>query len=287
MCRRLRAVGSRCRPCSWSRLLTAIACGLLFGLSPIWRAVKTSVRDAIGSGRVARPSSAARWLAGVEITAAFVLAAGALLMLQSFTALTRTDLLFRSDRFLTVRLGAARRIAIATPAARARAGEQLLERVRAIARRRARDHLGAEHVRAIDVGRVPVAGRSRHRGQRALDGVATQHQSRSARRSRHSRSCAGRDLAATDTLDAPPVAILSETAAARLWPGQDAVGRQLRDRRRDDAADDGDRRGSRRASSRALSLQPGRRRVRAAARYLPAIRAAAERARHARHSNGR
>jgi putative ABC transport system permease protein len=38
----------------------------------------------------------------------------------------------------------------------------------------------------------------------------------------------GRDFAATDTIDSPPVAILSEAAAARLWPGENAVGKQLR-----------------------------------------------------------
>ncbi|HWI19932.1 MAG TPA: FtsX-like permease family protein, partial [Vicinamibacterales bacterium] len=42
------------------------------------------------------------------------------------------------------------------------------------------------------------------------------------------RLVSGRDLAESDTLGAPMVAILSETTAARLWPGQDAVGRQLR-----------------------------------------------------------
>jgi hypothetical protein len=38
----------------------------------------------------------------------------------------------------------------------------------------------------------------------------------------------GRDIAATDTFDAPPVAVLSEASASRLWPGQDPVGRQVR-----------------------------------------------------------
>ena len=39
---------------------------------------------------------------------------------------------------------------------------------------------------------------------------------------------AGRDLLPTDTLDTPLVAVLSEAAAQRLWPGQGAVGRQVR-----------------------------------------------------------
>ncbi|MFM8533739.1 MAG: hypothetical protein ACKOEC_09175, partial [Acidimicrobiia bacterium] len=80
-----------------------------------------SVRDAIGSTKVARASLAGRVLAGVEITAAFVLAA-ALLMLQSFSALTRTDLQFRTDHLITARLELPQD-RYPTPDARARAGQ--------------------------------------------------------------------------------------------------------------------------------------------------------------------
>ena len=39
---------------------------------------------------------------------------------------------------------------------------------------------------------------------------------------------AGRDFSSADTLDTPTVAIVSESSARRLWPGQDPIGRQLR-----------------------------------------------------------
>jgi putative ABC transport system permease protein len=38
----------------------------------------------------------------------------------------------------------------------------------------------------------------------------------------------GRDFSDTDTADAPPVAIVSDTAARRLWPGADPLGRSVR-----------------------------------------------------------
>jgi predicted permease len=207
-------------------LLTAMACGLLFGLAPIWRATRTSVRDAIGSGRIAHGSRAARWLAGMEITAAFVLAAGALMMLQSFAALTRTDLLFRSDRFLTVRLELPQG-RYATLAGRARAGDHLLDNIRRLP--------GVEHAtiwgpsmfgRSTWVAFLSAADRVTADNERLM--VSRHSTNPGALGDLGIRIVSGRDLAATDALDAPPVAILSETAAARLWPGQDAVGRQIR-----------------------------------------------------------
>jgi putative ABC transport system permease protein len=211
-------------------MTTAIACGLLFGLAPVWRATRISVRDTIaggGSGRVAPSSRTAKWLAGIEVTAAFVLAAGALLMLQSFSALTQTDLQFRSDRLLTVRLELPQD-RYNTPATRALAGQEMLERLRALP--------GVEHamiwgpsmfahstwvafltptdrLAADDGERLMVWRHSTNPG--ALGDLGIQLR-------------AGRDLAASDTLDTPQVGVISEAAAARLWPGQNAVGRQVR-----------------------------------------------------------
>jgi putative ABC transport system permease protein len=206
--------------------ITAVLCGLLFGLAPIWRAMRTSVRDAVGSTKVARTSLAGRLLAGIEITAAFVLAAGALLMLQSFSALTKTDLRFRSDHLLTARLELpAERYS--TPEARARAGEQMLERLRALP--------GVEHAtiwgpsmfgRSTWVAFLSAADRVTADNERLM--VWRHNTNPGALADLGIRLVNGRDLTERDTLSAPMVAVLSETTAARLWPGQDAVGRQLR-----------------------------------------------------------
>ena len=210
-------------------LLISAGCGLMFGLAPAWRATRLSVRDAIaagGSGRVARSSRTARLLAGLEVTAAFVLAAAALLMLQSFAALTRTDLAFRADNLLTVRLELPQD-RYATPALRAQAGRQMLDRLRALpgvehamiwgpsmfARSTWVAFLAPSEQLARDEERLMVWRHSTNPGALADLGV---------------RLVAGRDFADTDRLDSPIVGIVSEAAAARLWPGQDAVGRQVR-----------------------------------------------------------
>jgi hypothetical protein len=41
----------------------------------------------------------------------------------------------------------------------------------------------------------------------------------------------GRDLAASDRAGVPPVAVVSRAFADRYWPGQDPIGKQLRDPR--------------------------------------------------------
>ncbi len=210
-------------------LLTSLGCGLLFGLAPVWRTTRVSVRDTIatsGSGRVASSSATARLLAGLEVTAAFVLAASALLMLQSFSALTRTDLAFRADRLLTVRLELPQD-RYATPALRAQAGQQLLDRLHALpgvaqamiwgpsmfARSTWVAFLSPADQLTKDDERLMVWRHSTNPGALGDLGV---------------RLVAGRDFNHRDTLAAPFVGIVSEATAARLWPGQDPVGRQVR-----------------------------------------------------------
>ena len=210
-------------------LLTSLVCGLLFGLAPVWRATRLSVRDTLaagGSGRVARSSRAARLLAGVEVTAAFVLAAAALLMLQSFSSLTGTDLAFRTDRLLTVRLELPPD-RYATPAQRAQAGQQMLERLRALP--------GVEHAiiwgpsmfaRSTWVAFLEAADRPGRDDERLM--VWRHSTNPGALADLGVRLTAGRDLADTDRLDTPTVAVISAAAAARLWPGENPVGRQVR-----------------------------------------------------------
>jgi putative ABC transport system permease protein len=210
-------------------LVTSMACGLLFGLAPVWRATRISVRDTIaagGAGRVARSSRTARLLAGLEVTAAFVLAAAALLMLQSFSALTGTDLAFRADRLLTVRLELPQE-RYATPAMRVQAGQQMLDRLRALP--------GVEHAliwgpsmfaRSTWVAFVEPADRPARDDERLM--VWRHSTNPGGLADLGIRLTAGRDLASTDTIDTPTVAVISEAAAARLWPGEDPVGRQIR-----------------------------------------------------------
>jgi predicted permease len=181
---------------------------------------------AAGDGRVARSPRSAQWLACVEVTAAFVLATGALVMLQSVSALTRTDLQFRSDRLLTVRLELPQE-QYSTPASRALAGERLRGRLAALP--------GVEHAtiwgpsmfaRATWVAFLASADAVVRDNERLM---AWRHSTNpGALRDLDIPLLVGRDFTTADTLDAPLVAIVSQATAQRLWPGQDPIGKQLR-----------------------------------------------------------
>jgi putative ABC transport system permease protein len=244
--------------------LTALVCGSLFGFAPMWSASRTSARAVLagGAGRVARSSRTARWLAGVEITAAFVLAAGALVMLQSLSALSRTDLQFQSDHLLTARIELPQE-RYPTPAARARVGESLRERLAALP--------GVEHAtiwgpsmfaRSTWVAFLSPADKV-VRDDETL--MAWRHSTNpGALRDLEIPLLAGRDFTPADTLAAPLVAIVSQATAARLWPGQDPIGKQLRTLRTPNAplttvvglAADARHRGRFRFSSGAAAYEP-------------------------------
>ena len=194
------------------------------------RAGRLSVKDALlagGSGQVVRPPRTGLWMAGIEMAAALVLTAGALMMLQSFASLTRTDLAFRDDHLLTVRLEPpADRYP--SPAARARFGATTLDALRALP--------GVDH--------ATIWGPSMFARSTWISFVASEERASSGDSERlmvwrHStnpgaladlgiRLISGREFLPTDTLETPWVVIVSEATARRLWPGQEAVGRRLR-----------------------------------------------------------
>ena len=114
-----------------------------------------------------------------------------------------------------------------TPAQRAAAGEQLLERLRALP--------GVEHAtiwgpsmfaRSTWIAFLAPTDRVVADTERLM---AWRHSTNpGALTDLGIRVISGRDFSATDTLNGPPVAIISETTARRLWPDGGALGRQLR-----------------------------------------------------------
>jgi predicted permease len=162
----------------------------------------------------------------VEVAAAFVLTAGSLMMLQSFTALTRTGLSFRSERLLTVRLDLPQD-RYATPASRVRFAQRARETLAALPGVQAVMLWGPSmFARSTWIAFVAPADRVVPDNERVM--LWRHSTNPGALQDLGIPLVAGRDFVAGDTLDAPPVAIISESGARRLWPDQNAVGRQLR-----------------------------------------------------------
>ncbi len=161
-----------------------------------------------------------------EVALTLMLLVGAGLLLRSFGRLQAADLGFRPEGVLaaTVTLPAER---YPTPALQGRFFERAVERIAALP--------GVEHAGSIDA--LPLSGGTEvvevaAEGRPPLppgedpggDGSLVSPDYFAAMRI---PLLEGRSFSARDDLKSTPVAIVSRLAAARLWPGEDAIGRRF------------------------------------------------------------
>jgi len=185
------------------------------GLSPGGRA------EVEGGGGFTR-----RLVMGAEVAFALLLLAGAGLTLRSYQRLSTTPLGFATRDLLTFRmdLSGPRYLEAAS---RERMVAAFLERARAL-----------PGVRSATVWGPSMLGNATWVLNVAPQGAATDRADAFTMLFRHSvnpgglealgiQLLSGRDLSSFDTAGAPPVGILSESAARKLWPGQDPIGRRL------------------------------------------------------------
>jgi predicted permease len=209
----------------------SVATTLLFGLAPALRLLgldlSQSLRDGAGGASAGWKRQRLRGaLAAAQMAFAVVLLAGAGLMLRSLNALLRVDLGFDPSQVLTAR--------ISLPEASYPDSERvaslyrsLLERVRALP-----GVLAAGVLRWLPLaspigdwgltieGYVPPPGdHAKGDWQVASDGALEALGERVAR---------GRALAASDTAQSLPVALVNETMARMYWPGADPIGKRMR-----------------------------------------------------------
>ncbi|HKG90903.1 MAG TPA: ABC transporter permease, partial [Gemmatimonadaceae bacterium] len=207
-----------------------VAAGILFGLAPALEVTRPDVQGALksdGGGSIgsARRHRMQRVFVGVEVALALVLLAGGGLLVRSFLRLQRVDAGFDARGVLTMRLTLPREKY--APAAIAPFFQQLAERVGAVPGVRAvafgsqfapmtfqRAQLEIEGRDAAREGQLPVAFLTQTSDGyfRAL-GVPLRR---------------GRVPDERDGDQAPPVAVINEEAARRLFPGQEPIGRRLR-----------------------------------------------------------
>lgn len=208
-------------------VLTGIACGL----APVLRRRGDDLSDALrqgartassGLGRLRRPGLQQALVAG-EVALALILLVGAGLMLRSLALRLAVDPGFEAKGLVAARVSLPRTQYQEFPA-RADFVERLVTRLNAL----------PGVARAAIASDLPLRGNT-NAATLAVEGPT----STQARYYRHSVTpgyfaamgiplARGRDFTGFDRQDTPPVAIISETMAARFWPDRDPIGMRFR-----------------------------------------------------------
>lgn len=214
---------------AWT-LLIAMASAVLFGLAPAFRMAGKDIQEALkdsghGTTEGRQHDRVRATLVVSEVALACVLLVGAGLLLRSFLRVLDVDLGFQPDH------AAALRVVYDDGGGTA---VQRLDRIGAILEEMLRHVKAIPGIEAAGVSDMLPLDRNRSWGLGAKGVVYRQNESPDAfvyvvtpgylgAMGMHLRE--GRDLSWSDTPTSERVVILNETAAKRLWPGEDPLGR--------------------------------------------------------------
>jgi predicted permease len=210
--------------------LLALACGAAFGLAPALQSSRLNLQPALkeggSTGTGLETGRLRRLFVAAEVALAIVLLVGAGLMLRSFVALRAADPGFDPHGVLSLEVSVAG-TAQAEPGRREILYREILERFRAIP--------GVRSAGAIN--HLPIAG--------DVWGFSYLVEGRPIPRPGEAPSATyravlpgyfatirlpilqGRDVAPTDTLGTPGVALVNEFLARHTWPGEDPIGKRI------------------------------------------------------------
>jgi predicted permease len=209
-------------------LAVSVATGLLFGLVPAFHGASVNPQEFLKEG--ARGAGGGRHRAegvfvAVEVGLAVILLSGAALMMQSVWRLWQVDPGFSARNVLTTHVALSPK-AMAGPAAIRLAFQQLLDRVAAIP--------GVQSAAIASL--IPLDSDSeipywpgtgpqppQNRTSSAMFYIVTPDYPSVMQIPLRS----GRTFTNRDNLASPPVAMIDDVLAKRLFPGQDPVGRQI------------------------------------------------------------
>jgi putative ABC transport system permease protein len=221
-------------------LAFAIACAMIttlaVGLGPALRLSRPAVVEDLkggSTGVVQRSGSTAtrRWLIGTQVAGTLVLLMAAGLCLRSFTRLNRQDLGFNPRNVLTFRVGGLDKDRYPAREARHQVIEQLIarfERLPQVSRAAAMLLRPFEHGPiGMDTG-VVLEGQPDTPASLVANPVLNWEWITSGYfDAMKIPLLRGRIFDATDSSKSPLVAIVSAATAARLWPGQDPIGKRF------------------------------------------------------------
>jgi putative ABC transport system permease protein len=209
----------------------AAACGVVFGAFPAMQASGVSGQQVVvrsrAAGASARSHGLRRGLMVVEVALALVLLTGAGLMIRTVLQLTRVDTGFRADHLLTLQLSFrgnrwtdARRIAFV---------DDLFARVRAqpgvsnVAAALSLPINGSQWNSVFVAEGQPVPARRELIPSAAMTPVTPGYFETMGM-----RLARGRLFTAADGPQASRVIVVNEALARRIWPGEDPVGKRLK-----------------------------------------------------------
>jgi predicted permease len=204
---------------------------LLFGFAPALQTLRLNLTESLRDGSAnasagLRRQSLRAALAGVQMALAVLLLLGAGLMLRTLDALLHVDLGFQPEHVLTLQLRPPE-ASYKTPESVVAFYRALLDRVRGLPGVHA-----AGLVRSLPLAAsigdwgLDIEGYVESPGNHAKGDW--QVVSDGAFEALGERLVRGRTLAAGDTAEALPVAVVNETLARTYWPGQDPIGKRMR-----------------------------------------------------------
>lgn len=204
--------------------------GLVMGLYPAWQSSRADLVDGLKDGGRAvsgglRQQRLRKVLVAAQVALSVTLLAGASLLIASFVRLSRQETGFGADNLW---IGAVRLPTANYPdrPTRARFGERLLEELRKAP--------GVQEASITDV--LPLEGGSRTYYARPDRNpppvpqrpIAPNHSVTPGYfRTLGIPLIAGRDIDERDTLDRPKVMLISKAGAAKIFPGENPIGREL------------------------------------------------------------
>ena len=204
-------------------LVTAIAAGWLPALASSRVDLQTRLTDASRGSASTRGARLRSLLVVAEVTLAVVLAFGTGLLVRSFVAVLNVDPGFETSHVLSVQVTTPR--AYGTPEKRREFYRRLFARLEALP--------GDTAVGGTT--RLPLGGADSNT-RIAVEGRDTAHGAFDVglRRAMHEYFTAmqipivrGRGFTAADGADAPPVVLVNQALAARVFPGENPIGRRM------------------------------------------------------------
>ena len=204
----------------------AVAGGLLFGVAPAFHAGRQQLSESINRGGRSGQAGMSRRFRNVLVIAEIALAlaplAGAGLMFRSLRALTSLDLGISPQNVIDGR--------VSLPEVQYKSSEQVLafmdqvlEKVRALPNVEAAALAGSPPMQSISYSSFHLEGETKDQS-RAID---TEAVSDGYFRTLGSPIIDGRDFTRDEAEKSADVAIVTQSLAQHLWPGQDPLGRAV------------------------------------------------------------